>query len=78
MLDSDCIIYDLTNCDVKECEFAIKTLKMNEFSDTKFFYNIKRFLICVSSVLSWSNTLPKERTESDDPELADEESETEE
>jgi hypothetical protein len=32
----------------------------------------------VSSVLSWSNTLPKERTESDDPELADEESETEE
>ena len=44
MLDSDCIIYDLTNCDVKECEFAIKTLKMNDFSDTKFFLKYKDFL----------------------------------
>jgi adenylate kinase len=28
LLDSDVIVYDLTTCDLKECEFAIKTLKM--------------------------------------------------
>ena len=35
LLDSDCIIYDLNTCDVKECEYAMKVLKMNEFEDTK-------------------------------------------
>ena len=32
----------------------------------------------MSSVMAWSNTLPKEKQETDDPELQDEESETEE
>jgi adenylate kinase len=28
LLDSDVIVYDLNTCDLKEAEFAIKTLKM--------------------------------------------------
>jgi hypothetical protein len=37
-----------------------------------------RFLICVSSVLAWSSTPAKEKLETDDPELVDEESDVEE
>lgn len=70
-MDSDCIIYDISSCDNKECEFAIKTLKMGEYTDTKF-------LICVSSVMAWSSSSAKEKVETDDPELMDEDSETEE
>ena len=35
-------------------------------------------MICVSSVLAWSSTPPKEKIETDDPELVDEDSEAEE
>ena len=35
-------------------------------------------MICVSSVMAWSSSSPKEKVETDDPELLDEDSETEE
>lgn len=61
LLDSDVVIFDLNTCDLEEAEFAIKTLKMGEYSDEKI-------LICVSNVMTWSNTPPKEKKEGDENE----------
>ena len=33
LLNSDVIIYDLNTCDLKEAEFAISTLKINQFKE---------------------------------------------
>lgn len=61
ILDSDVIIYDLNTCDLEEAEYAIKTLKMGEYTDDKI-------LICISNVMTWSNTPPKEKKEGDEGE----------
>jgi adenylate kinase len=42
ILDSDVIIYDLNTCDLNECEFAIKTLKISEKQEDKYL-NYKNF-----------------------------------
>jgi adenylate kinase len=52
ILNSDVIIYDLNQCDLKEAEFVISTLKMHPFAEQKT-------LICVSNVMSWARTPPK-------------------
>ncbi len=87
ILDSDVVVYDLNSCDYEECEFAIKSmnylneaLQMGEYLETKF-------LICISSVMVWSNTPPKEKKsrlilikgeeEEDEPEEPDSEGEEE-
>jgi hypothetical protein len=54
ILDCDIIIYDLTTCDPNEAEYGIKTLKMGDFKDEKI-------LICVSNVMVWAETPPKEK-----------------
>lgn len=59
LLDSDVIIYDLNSCDLEEAEFAIKTLKMGDYTDDKI-------LICISNVMVWSNTPPKEKKEGEE------------
>lgn len=69
LFDSDVIIYDLASCDLKELEFAVQQLKRT---------NSEKYLICISSVMAWSDTQAKEKQETDDPELVDEESEGEE
>jgi adenylate kinase len=56
ILDSDVIIYDLTTCDLKEAEFAISTLKVSKSPEPKV-------LICVSTVMTWAKTPPKEKKE---------------
>jgi adenylate kinase len=52
ILNSDVIIYDLNQCDLKEAEFVISTLKMHPFQQQKI-------LICVSNVMTWAKTQPK-------------------
>lgn len=52
ILNSDVIIYDLNQADLKEAEFVISTLKMHPFSEQKT-------LICISNVMVWARTLPK-------------------
>lgn len=54
LLNSDVIIYDLNDCDLKEAEFVISTLKIHPFKEEKV-------LICVSNVMTWANTPPKEK-----------------
>jgi adenylate kinase len=61
ILDSDIIIFDLNTCDLEEAEFAIKTLKMGDYTDDKI-------LICISNVMTWSNTPLKEKKEGEEPE----------
>lgn len=56
MLNSDVIVYDLNTCDLKEAEFVISTLKIHNFTDNKI-------LICVSNVMTWAKTKPKEKKE---------------
>ena len=58
ILNSDVIIYDLNTCDLKEAEFVISTLKINKFTETKT-------LICVSNVMTWAKSKPKEKKEGD-------------
>lgn len=53
------IIYDLNTCDLKEAEFVISTLKLNKYSSPKT-------LICVSHVMTWARTKPKEKKEGDE------------
>jgi hypothetical protein len=61
ILNSDVIIYDLTQCDLKEAEFVISTLKVHPFNDQKL-------LICISDVMTWANTHPKLKKEGDEEE----------
>ncbi|KRX09632.1 P-loop containing nucleoside triphosphate hydrolase [Pseudocohnilembus persalinus] len=61
LLDCDVIVYDLNTCDLEEAEFAIKTLKMGEYEENKI-------LICISNVMTWSNTQPKEKKEGQEDE----------
>jgi hypothetical protein len=55
------IIYDLTTADLKEAEFAISTLKIHPFTENKT-------LICLSNVMTWARTGPKEKKEGDEEE----------
>lgn len=59
ILDSDVIIYDLNTCDLKEAEFAISTLKVTNSPEPKI-------LICVSTVMTWARTPPKEKEEEEE------------
>ena len=61
ILNSDVIIYDLTTADLKEAEFVISTLKIHPFTDNKT-------LICLSNVMTWARTPPKEKKEGDEEE----------
>ena len=54
LLNSDVIIYDLNDCDLKEAEFVISTLKIHPFKEDKI-------LICISNVMTWASTPPKEK-----------------
>lgn len=56
ILDCDIIIYDLTTCDPEEAEYAIKTLKIGDYKGDKT-------LICISNVMVWSETPPKEKVD---------------
>lgn len=73
-LDSDVIIYDLNTCNLEEAEFAIKSKTLNNllhkhFTNILFFiialkmgdYKDEKILICISNVMVWSNTPPKEK-----------------
>lgn len=68
LADSDVVIYDLATCDHQELEFAIQQLKQTKD---------EKFLICISSVMAWSETPQKEKQENDDGDLVDEDSEPE-
>ena len=74
ILDSDVVIYDLTYADPQEVETAILTLKMEQLKTPKI-------LICISSVMVWSQTPPKEKKEGeedqDEPEEPDSEQDAE-
>lgn len=61
LLNSDVIIYDLTQCDLKEAEFVISTLKLHPFNEQKL-------LICISNVMTWANTPPREKKEGEEEE----------
>eukprot|EP01017_Pseudomicrothorax_dubius_P008468 TRINITY_DN12791_c0_g1_i1.p1 TRINITY_DN12791_c0_g1~~TRINITY_DN12791_c0_g1_i1.p1 ORF type:complete len:709 (-),score=197.98 TRINITY_DN12791_c0_g1_i1:91-2217(-) len=60
LLDSDVIIYDLTSSRLDEVDYAIRTLKIADFSETKIF-------VLISSITVWSGTPPKERKEDAGP-----------
>ncbi len=64
ILDSDVIILDLNTCDLKEAEFAISTLKVTKSADPKT-------LICISTIMSWALTPPKEKKEEEGEEVDD-------
>ena len=59
ILDSDVIVYDLAHCDPMEVETAIITLKMEQLKTNKI-------LICISSVMVWAMTPPKEKREGEE------------
>jgi adenylate kinase len=59
LLNSDVIIYDLNQCDLKEAEFVISTLKMHPFTEQKT-------LICISNVMTWANTPAKIKKEGEE------------
>ena len=61
ILNSDVLIYDLTQCDLTEAEFVISTLKMHPFQEQKT-------LICISNVMTWARSGPKEKKEGDEEE----------
>ena len=61
VLNSDVIIYDLNTCDPKEAEFVITTLKVKQYEENKI-------LICVSDVMTWAKSKPKEKKEGDEEE----------
>lgn len=46
LLDSDVIVYDLNTCDLKEAEFAIKTLKMMTNNEDKSGNNLDFWCVC--------------------------------
>ena len=58
ILNSDVIIYDLTQCDLKEAESVISSLKIHPFQEQKT-------LICISNVMTWARSHPKEKKEGD-------------
>jgi adenylate kinase len=61
LLNSDVIIYDLNQCDLKEAEFVISTLKLHPFNEQKI-------LICISNVMTWATTPPREKKEGEEEE----------
>ena len=59
ILHSDIIIYDLMTANYEEVDYVIKTLKTSNLEQEKT-------LILLSSVMTWVNTPPKEKKETEE------------
>ncbi|EGR29938.1 hypothetical protein IMG5_145930 [Ichthyophthirius multifiliis] len=84
ILECDVIIYDLSNCDLDEAEFIIKSKQQNIKLQIQFVIKQKivlkmgqfkedKILIYISNVMTWSNTQLKIREKKDNEQIIDEE-----